>query len=90
MRPPADTTPEAWKVFLDIQRRMTPSEKLQRALEWSEVIRGFADRGLRERHPAADGHEILLRYARMTLGQKLFREAYGDPLPNDEPPSRNA
>jgi hypothetical protein len=24
---PADTSPEAWKVFLDLQRKMSPSEK---------------------------------------------------------------
>lgn len=78
---PADTSPEAWKVFLEIQRRMTPGEKIVRALEWSEIVRGFAEAGLRERYPAADEHEILLRYARMTLGQDLFRSAYGDALP---------
>ncbi len=89
MRPPADTTPEAWKVFLDIQRRMTPGEKFQRTLEWSEVIRRFAEGGLRERYPAADGHEILLRYAQMTLGRRLFREAYGDALPDHESASRH-
>ena len=89
MRPPADTTLEAWKVFLDIQRRMTPGEKMRRALEWSEVIRQFAEAGLRERYPAADDHEILLRYARSTMGRELFRKAYGDPLTDHEPASRH-
>jgi hypothetical protein len=89
MRPPADTTPEAWKVFLDIQRRMTPSEKMQRALEWSEMVRRFAEADLRRRHPAADDHEILLRYAHRTLGRELFRQAYGNALPDDKPPSRH-
>jgi len=87
---PADTSPEAWKVFLDIQRRMSPSEKLQRTLEWSEVGRRFVEAGLRERHPSADDHEILLRYARLTLGPELFRKAYGEALPDDEPASRHA
>jgi exoribonuclease R len=87
---PADTSPEAWKVFLEIQRRMTPGEKFQRALEWSEVIRRFVEADLRGRHPEADDHEILLRYARRTLGQELFRSAYGDALPDDEPAGRNA
>ena len=85
---PADTSPEAWKVFLEIQRRMSPEEKMARALEWSEVVRRFAEAGLRERYPNADDHEILLRYARMTLGEELFRQAYGDALP-DEPVSPN-
>jgi hypothetical protein len=87
---PADTTPEAWKVFLDIQRRMTPGEKLQRTLEWSAAVRRFAEAGLRQRYPHADEHEILLRYARLTLGRELFCKAYGDALPEDGPTSRNA
>jgi hypothetical protein len=87
---PADTSPEAWKVFLDIQRRMSPSEKLQRTLDWSEVTRRFVEGGLRERHPSADDHEILLRYARLTLGPELFQQAYGDVQFDDEPVSRHA
>jgi hypothetical protein len=87
---PADTSPEAWKVFLDLQRRMPPGEKLQRTLEWSELVRRFAEGGIRQRHPNADDHEVLLRYARMTLGPDLFRKAYGDALPDDEPISRHA
>jgi len=89
MRPPADTTPEAWKVFLDIQRRTTPGEKIRRVFEWSEFVRRFAEADLRRRCPAADGHEILLRYARRTLGSELFRKAYGDALPDDEHAGRH-
>jgi hypothetical protein len=87
---PADTSPEAWKVFLDIQRRMTPSEKLALTLEWSELMRGFAEAGIRERHPGASDHEVLLRYARMTLGRELFEKAYGKVLPDDEPTRRHS
>jgi hypothetical protein len=86
---PRDTSPEAWKVFLDLQRRMPPEVKLQRTLDWSEVGRRFAEAGIRERHPKADEHEVLLRYARMTLGPELFRKAYGDALPEDEPIRRH-
>jgi hypothetical protein len=43
---PADTSPEAWKVFLDLQRKMSPSEKLRRTLEYSDMIRKFAEAGI--------------------------------------------
>ncbi len=87
---PADTSPETWKVFLDIQQRMTPSERFQRMMEWSELGRRFVEAGIRLRFPGADDHEVLLRYARLTLGSDLFRKAYGaSALPDDEPPSRN-
>jgi hypothetical protein len=81
---PADTSPEAWAFFVDLQRRMSASDKLQRTLEWSEVVRQFAEAGLRERYPQAGEHEILLRYARMTLGPDLFQKAYCEALPDDE------
>jgi hypothetical protein len=80
---PDDTSPEAWELYLELQRRMTPAEKIARAFEWSEVVRRFAEAGLRERYPHADDHEILLRYARMTLGRELFLKAYGDALPDE-------
>ena len=85
---PEDTTPEAWTFFLDLHRRMTAEEKLARCLEWSEVTRRFAEAGLRERYPGADDREILLRFARLTLGPDLFRRAYGEALP-DEPACEN-
>jgi hypothetical protein len=86
---PADTSPEAWKVFLDLQRKMSPSEKLQRMLEWSDMVRKFAEAGMRQRYPHADEAEIRLRFARMTLGQELFRKAYGPALTEYEPTSQH-
>jgi hypothetical protein len=80
---PQDTSPEAWKVYVEIQRRMSPEEKFLRCLEWSDVARRFAEAGLRQRYPNADDREILLRFARMTLGEELFRRAYGDALPDE-------
>jgi hypothetical protein len=75
---PADTSPEAWQVFLDLQRKMSPSEKLQRTLEWSDMIRKFAEAGMRQRYPEADERELFLRMARQNLGPELFRKVYGD------------
>ena len=75
---PADTSPEAWKVLLDLLRKMPPSEKLQRTLEWSDLIRRFAEAGMRQRYPDAAEREIFLRMARQNLGPELFRKVYGD------------
>lgn len=61
---PADTTPDAWKVFLEIQRRLSPAEKLRRALELSALVRGAAEAGLRGLYPLASEREIFLRTAR--------------------------
>ena len=82
---PADTSPEAWKVFIDLQRKLSPAEKLQQAFEWSEVIRQFAEAGLRQRYPHADDREIFLREARQRLGAELFHKVYGKELTDEEP-----
>jgi len=77
---PADTTPEAWRVFLELQRRMSPAEKLERTLEISDRLRAFARAGVRQRYPQADEREVFLRVARLALGAELFRTAYGHVL----------
>jgi len=82
---PADTSPEAWKVFLDLQRRMPPSEKLERTFQYSEFVRSLAEGGLRQRYPHASDREIFLREARQRLGSELFRKVYGEELTDDRP-----
>ena len=75
---PMDTTPEAWEVYLDIMRKLTPSEKFQRVFELTEIVRPFQLAGLRDRYPNADEHEIFLRFARNNLGAELFERVYGE------------
>jgi hypothetical protein len=82
---PADTSPQAWKVFLDIQRRMPPGEKIRRVFELRDLARRLVNEELRRRHPGADDSEVFLRATRQTLGPELFRRAYGDALPEDGP-----
>jgi hypothetical protein len=75
---PADTSPEAWEVFLDLQRRMSPGEKLARVFEHSAFVRSLMMAGIRRRHPGASEHEVFLRFARQTLGDDLFTRVYRD------------
>ena len=58
---------------------------MQLAFEWSEIIRQFAEAGLREKYPRASEREIFLRYACQSLGEELFRKVYGTELPYDAP-----
>ena len=74
---------------MSLQRRMSPAEKMQLAFEWSEIVRQFAEAGLRQRYPQASERELFLRFARQTLGEDLFRRAYGSELPYDAPASKN-
>jgi len=75
---PADTTPEAWEVFLDIQRRMTPGQKLVRVFEHSAFVRSLIFAGIRRRRPDASEREIFLQFAHQTLGDDLFTRVYGN------------
>jgi hypothetical protein len=79
---PEDTSPEAWKVFLELQRRMSPSEKLERAFAYSDFVWRLAEGGLRATYPHASDREIFLRVARQRLGAELFHKVYGEELPS--------
>jgi hypothetical protein len=80
---PADTSPEAWKVFLECQRRLTPSEKVRRAYELSDMLRRLNAAGIRRREPQASEQEIFRRVTRQALGAELFRRAYGDAVTDE-------
>jgi hypothetical protein len=77
---PADTSPEAWAVFLDLQRRTAPGEKMRRAMSLSRTVQLLSEAGLRRQFPEASDREIFLRRARLTLGDDLFGKAYGAEL----------
>jgi hypothetical protein len=80
---PADTSPEAWELYVDLVRKMKPEERLRRALELSETVRSFVEAGLRLKYPQAGEREITLRRGRLELGRELFRKVYGEVLPDD-------
>ena len=77
---PRDTSPEAWKVYLDLMRKMSPEEKLQRTFEYSAMVRNLAEAVLRREHPSASDREIFLRTARQRLGADLYDKVYGNEL----------
>jgi hypothetical protein len=77
---PTDTTPEAWAVFVDLQRRTPPAEKIRRAMSLSRTVQLLSEAGLRRKFPQAGEREIFLRRIRLTLGEDLFQRAYGTKL----------
>jgi hypothetical protein len=68
---------------MDLMRRMSPEEKLQRALELSSAMRCAREAGLRQAYPQAGEREIFLRLAREALGSELYCKVYGEGLPLD-------
>ena len=78
---PRDTSPEAWKVLIDLMRKMSPEERLQRTFEYSALVRKFAEAGVRQKYPEAGEREIFLRSAHRRLGADLYAKVYGAELP---------
>ena len=73
---PADTTPEAWWVQVEIFRRMTPGRRLELAIEMSDNLRKIVAAGVRSRHPDYTEEQVRLAVNRLYLGEKLFRKAF--------------
>ncbi|MCH8922311.1 MAG: hypothetical protein IIA67_04060 [Planctomycetes bacterium] len=73
---PADTTAEAHAVQVAAWRKMTPQQRVALACELSDNVRQIAAEGVRRRHPDYSDDEVRLAVIRLTLGEKLFREAY--------------
>jgi hypothetical protein len=48
--------------YIETLRRMSPEQRLAKALELSELSRSLMRQGLRERHPAATEAEIHVLY----------------------------
>ena len=80
---PSDTTPEAWQVYLAALRNLTPGEKLLQMFQHSDFMLSASAAGMRHSFPHASEREIFLRMARLRLGPNLFRQVYGEELPDD-------
>jgi two-component sensor histidine kinase len=65
-------------MFLDIQKRMTPGEKIARVFELSARVKAMAEAGLRQRYPDASDEEIRMLAIRQRLGDELFEKVYGE------------
>lgn len=75
---PADTSPEAWKVWVDLMRKISPEVKLQRAIEYTAMVHKLCEAGIRQAYPGAGDREIFLRLAQRQLGGELFEKIFGD------------
>ncbi|HYL35452.1 MAG TPA: hypothetical protein VEV17_06035 [Bryobacteraceae bacterium] len=73
----SDTDPKALKVFIDLQRRMSPAEKIAGVFQMNEMIWRTAEAVERKAHPEADDREIFLRLAARHLDRATMERVYG-------------
>lgn len=71
-----DTDPKALEVFLEIQRRRTPEQKLNDVFELSQGLFEMTKAGVRLRYPKADEREVFLRAVAMKTPRELMIKAY--------------
>ena len=73
-----DTSKHAHKILVDIYRHMPTTAKAVRIFEAYNTGKILAMAGLRQSHPQATEKQIWFLWARQHLGEKLFKEVYGD------------
>ena len=76
---PHDTTEEAWKVVEDGLRRMTPAERVGRAVSLTIFAHRVALAQLRRSHPDEDERRLRLRLAARITDPALMKAAFGWP-----------
>ena len=74
---PRDTTARAWLEVEERLRRMTPGERIRRALDLSSLAQGFALAQIRRRHPTETPRQHRLRLAARTLDPATMKAAFG-------------
>lgn len=65
------------EVWLDLQRKKTPGEKLALVFEASQLVLQMYEMGVRRLYPEADDREVLLRVAARHLSRETMIRAYG-------------
>jgi hypothetical protein len=72
-----DTDPRALEVFLDLQRKMTVSDKVQAIFGLTRMLWSFSEAGVRAQYPEADDREVFLRTAARRLDRETMIRVYG-------------
>jgi hypothetical protein len=72
-----DTDPRALQVFLDLQRKMTVSEKFETIFGMMEMLWNLSEAGVRSIYPQADDREVFLRTAARRLDRETMIRVYG-------------
>ena len=73
----SDTQPEALRVYLEIQRRLSPERKLTQVAEMFDAITALQTEEVRRLYPAASEREVFLRVTARRLGPELMDKVYG-------------
>ena len=74
---PSDTSPEVERMMIEIWRRATYEQKLQRVLSIGRSVNELTRAFLRTRYPDATPREIELRLASRNLDRETMIKVFG-------------
>lgn len=75
---PADTTPEAFRVYWAALRRLDVEGRARIAFDLSNTLHAIAADGIRHRHPEYGDDQVRLSLLRLSLGAEAFRREFPD------------
>lgn len=79
----SDTDPKAMEVWIELQRKMSPGDKIDAVLGASQFVLEAYEMGVRRLYPSATDEEVTRRVAARHLPRNLVIKAYGwDPDEN--------
>ena len=73
----SDTSPDVAARMIELYQRMTPRQRIARALSLSQATRQLARARLRKMYPEASEDELRIRFAQRTLGKELTLAVFG-------------
>lgn len=73
---PRDTTPDAFRVYLEALRAMSEEDRLRLVFRLSRRLRSLTEAGVRYRHPDYSDQEVQLASTQVRLGDALFRQVF--------------
>ena len=73
----SDTDPAALRVFIDLQRKMSPQQKTAGVFQMNEMMRRTTEAYERRLHPHANDREVFLRAAAHRLDREIMIRVYG-------------
>lgn len=75
---PPDTTIDAAIKQFEILRRLDTRERAEMTFQLSDNLHRIVEAGVRQRHPDYDEQTVKLAVLRLTIDERLFRQAFGD------------
>jgi hypothetical protein len=76
---PLDTSEEAWRYLEEGLKRMSPAQRVRRAVALTILAHGIALAKIRRDHPGEDERRSRLRLAARITDPELMRAAFGWP-----------